>query len=312
MRGLEHMWVAAALVLGACTSVPGDGPAPSGCPALQGDWMCGGDSPECRLSQVYADRAGIDSLRRLLSTEPVDQDDALRELMPFIGDKPFADGVLAAPATVVMHESNYDDAELSLPLDWTSDPYGQTSWVMYFQALSWTDSLDPDAAAAVIVDYADNALHLEPALRYGWGDHPMALRLGRTISALQRYADAHDVLDRRVVQAGAELVLTQLYAMACDACYGSQHNHGFMMDLTILESLGAFPALRDGEALWDLAERRLIDRQVALSSTTDGIHVENSLAYHSRTASPTTCSTCRCWPPRSRPSRRPAGRHRPS
>jgi hypothetical protein len=249
--------------------------------------VCGnGDRWQCEWGRVHAGRGSVDSLRALLAEPGGDHDAILRRLFPAIGDKPIVDEPIPVPEGLVFAHPVFGAYQIPVPVDWAADPFENVSWRFNFQSFHWFDvymtgDLDQlDAGAALLVDWVDQALHAEPALEQTWNDHAIAKRLDRTGRLLDRYIADRPVLNRRVLDAGAQLVLTHLYGLAADVCYTPRHNHGMMQDLAILSWAPRFPALRDAESFWEHAQERMLVDQVRKSVTADGVHTENTGVYH--------------------------------
>lgn len=273
-------------VIPACTEEESP-PDDVGCDPVPARTACGsGDRWQCEWGWLHAGHGSDESLSRVL-VEPGDDHDALlRQLFPAIGGKPIVSRSIAVPPGLAYDHPMFDRYEITVPVDWDADPYGNNTWRLNFQSFHWFDEyttgdLDAvEAGAALLVDWVDHALHAEPKLELSWNDHAMVKRLDRGAALLDRYIADMPVLKRRVLDAGAQLVLTHLYGLATDACYSERHNHGMMQDMALLTSAPRYPALRDGAALWDHAQQRMLADQVRKSVTRDGVHIENTGLYH--------------------------------
>ncbi len=298
-RGCAALLVAAALGAGACGR--GDGGERESadhetaeateklrCDPATGLSQCGAVDGDlaCTWGRLFERRADVDSLAGVLAGDPADLDQSLRLLFPAIGSKPIVDGELPPPTGAVFRREKFAPYVLPVPVNWQANPHHNNTWQLYFQSLSWLHEYwqgdDPrvDVGAAILVDWVDHALHAAPPLRFAWESHATVMRLDRTIGLVEAYIAGKPVLNRRFLHAAAQLILTHLYGMAAGGCYAPQHNHSVMVDLALLDKVRRFPALRDGDRFLDIAERRLLDEQVARSVTDDGIHVENSPGYH--------------------------------
>jgi hypothetical protein len=255
-------------------------------PALASLACAGGEDWECAWGRLYDRRGNLDGLRRLLADPARADDDLLRQMFPAIGDRPIVDEPIAVPEGLVFDHRSFDPFVIPVPVDWAADPHRNNSWRQQFQALHWFydysqgDAAALQAGAALLVDWFEHALYAEPALDHSWKDHAIAIRLDRAGGLIERYVADSPVLNRRVLVAGAHVILTHLYALASDRCYSERHNHGLMQDLALLVWAGKYPALRDGDRLWALAQRRVYDDQVRRSVTDDGVHIENTGSYH--------------------------------
>lgn len=271
-------------VLALLFAVGCDGPAPSSCTPAYGVEACAIDEDafECRFGQLHRSRVSPDAMREVLDTDERELDALLRVLFPMIGDREIVD---APPESrpLAFEYSTFPTYAVSAPVDWSADPYGNNSWVFYFQNLSWiTDHLvgaDLDAVAAIVVDWALRGLQAEPALSETWVDHAISARVNAVGDFLEAYVDTRSELDRGVLHAVAQIFLTHIYALGSGPCYRVRHNHGVMQDLALLRQLPRAPNLVDRSRLTALASERLVE-QAELSVTADGIHIENSPHYH--------------------------------
>jgi uncharacterized heparinase superfamily protein len=223
----------------------------------------------------------------VVSGDPADLDALLRRLFPAIGDRPIVDEPLPVPDGVVYADGSFGPYALTNPIDWRADPFGNNSWQLSFQSLRWLASYSDgggitglDTAAAVLTDWVDRAMYEVPAVGESWGDHTMALRFEATVDLALLYIATRPTLNRRFLHAAAQLLASHVYTLAAECRYVTGHNHSLMHDLAILRQVKRFPALRDGVAIWELAERRMLERQVGRSVTSDGVHAENSPCYH--------------------------------
>lgn len=243
------------------------------------------DDPPCVFGRLHESRVGDDQLAALLDTPTSDRDEALRALLPMIGDKPLVEDTLGPGQTITWQYASFPPYTMTLPADWEDDPNGQRTWRWWYQSLGWLyllydrDVEGVDTSVAVAADYVENALYRDPPLEWTFGDHSLGMRLERVANAFARYVEAHDALDRRIVDAVAQLMLIHVYAIASDACYSPGHNHGLMQDLALLRHLPDLRGLREYESLYEMAATRF-EAQVRFAVTDEGVHVENSPHYH--------------------------------
>ncbi len=238
-----------------------------------------GEGFDCTWGRLFEDRDDASAVAGLIGVSAGDWDTLLRALFPAIGDRPIVDEPPAVPEGLVVDISSFDEYPLPVPIDWAADPYADLTWRLYFNSLHWLPS-DVTAGAAVVRDWVEHALPALPPLPATWGDHAISLRLKHVAALMDAYIATAATLDRSVLRAGAQVIVTHLYALAGAGCYAVRHNHGMSTDLTLLKLVRNYPALGAGDALWDLAEQRMLDQQVRLSVTSDGIHVENTGCYH--------------------------------
>ena len=188
--------------------------------------------------------------------------------------------------------STFPKWQLSIPIQWTNFdlkkfPYQENnSWQFYFLNLDWLDlwykgqesDLDINfrVTGYIISDYVHNVLGR--GVKYEWNDHGIARRLERVTEFLRRYIRSTDSLDIDVLRNSLAIVSSHYLALASDTYYPDKpHNHGFMMDLALLDAIN-FYNLRFEEYAFD----RALDRmrwQLQNSITRKGVHLEHSPGY---------------------------------
>jgi hypothetical protein len=277
-------------VLLACSSPPAElapdaGALPAECvPALAAERCVLADDFGCRWSQLVGSPTPVDALAPLIAGTPQSTDDQLRALFPAIGDRPLVDAPLDVPAGVTYDGTRgaFPPYAVPVPVDWAADPHGNNTWRLYYQSLRGFSHPDDalQAEAALLVSWVDSAMRAEPPLQYTWFDHALAMRTEHAAALVDQYLAESPTLNRRFLLAAAQLIVIHLYAMAYEGCYTAVHNHGISEDLAILGTVRGYPALLDGQRMWDHASARLLELQVRPTVSDDGINVENTPAYH--------------------------------
>lgn len=240
----------------------------------------------CEWQRLLDGRGEPSSLARLIVGQPADLDALLRAMFPAIGDRPIVDRPTSVPAGLVFEHRGFEPYTVPVPVDWAADPYANNSWRLYFQGLDRLgayaagDARAVETGAALLVDWVSQVLYANPPLDQSWADHAVSMRLDAAARLTERYIADSPVLDRPVLAAAAQLILTHLYALASERSYVTAHNHSMMHDLGVLAWVRRYPALRDGRRMWEETGNRMIRRQVKRSVTEDGLHIENSGCYH--------------------------------
>ena len=256
------------------------------------------DPFEQRWREIQKTRGDPELLGSLLQTRPLPTvEDVLRALLPSIGDKPIEDTGISDPHrfSAWLAERNltlsyqqlpiFPPYQVEVPIDWNADPHHNNSWRFYFQSLIWLEPfLDGDVSSLQVVgyvlsDYAERALYREPPLEFTWDEHP-AKRALLVSKFLTRYAERAEIIDVQVARACLQILFSHLYALSSWRFYPEiPHNHGLMMDLSLIKSLAPFETLGDRDSMIALAMDR-IGQQFDRSLTGDFVHVENSPGYH--------------------------------
>ncbi len=208
-------------------------------------------------------------------------EEKLRAAFPALAGKTLEDGVAPEVEAPVFRFKSFPEYRVELPVDWHADPNGNKTWRMELQSLAWVVKLKPDVAAAIVRDFAERALTMEPALEFTWDDAGASKRLTAVQTFFAKYLKTHDVLDRRVVLAVARIVLAHLYSLATPSCYAERDNHGMMENVAVLSNVRGVPNLVDGDAIWDAILARTVEH-VHAQVGDDGVHLEHSPAYHSQ------------------------------
>jgi hypothetical protein len=243
---------------------------------------CPEASWECAWGRVWAARGDVTALGDVVASDG-SPDSFLRAMFPAIGDKSIEDAPVELPAGATYQYPSFDPYVIPTPIDWRADPFASNTWRQYFQGLHlnfFRTEVDGDAlAAALLIAWRDRALYEPSPPDFTWGDHAVAIRLTNVASFLDHYIATNDVLSREVLRAGAEVILTHLYMFGAEPCYTAGHNHGMIQDIAVLQHARKYTAMRDGQAIWELAQSRaMIQAQHGVS--VDGLHVENTSSYH--------------------------------
>lgn len=279
----------ALIVICLCTQVAGcrskqkspndDSPTPPSCNLNSAQQYCAsGDDFACSWVKVLSEPLSVQTLQQLLEPIPGESFDELLLALFGLEDVIMVDTDLAA-SPFTFSFSSFDDYQVGVPIPWNADPYNNSTWQMRFAGLHFLPSLEPDHAAAVVVDFADRALtgvSTPPSL---WYDHAISIRSARLRLFLDAYLVDRNVVSRQVLVATATLLLSELYAGLSTVCYRSNHNHGLMLDTAVVANAIRLKGLRNRRSIMDFAGSRFA-ANLAGATTADGIHRENSPAYH--------------------------------
>ncbi|RVT87306.1 hypothetical protein DXV76_04285 [Rhodobacteraceae bacterium CCMM004] len=158
---------------------------------------------------------------------------------------------------------------------WHSGDHSARSWRFSLHSFAPLDALmacgEWTETQALVREWADafGTPDLEDLGDFPWHDHATALRLDR-LSVLRLLSKTPKFTDLAARHAD---VLMQ------EAFYSKHTNHGYDQALALLLASYAFKADIDTSAWTEMGLSRLID-ELKFAFTPDGVHVENSPAYH--------------------------------
>lgn len=245
------------------------------------------DTPFCRFGRLIATRASTNVLGDAFDQDFPSLEAAMATMFPGVAGKPIIDVPLPAASDLAYQFSVFDPYVVPAPIDWDADPYGNNSWRLYFQGLRWLSEVwspdDPDDsrlqdAAWVVTQYAANQLFSDAPLDYSWHDHAVAERVTHVSSFIDAYIARSAELDIKVLHGAAQIIISHVHVLLARPCYTPNHNHGVIQDRALLRILARYPSWPVVDDWWRVVESRLADQLFAV--TDDGVHIENSPAYH--------------------------------
>lgn len=129
----------------------------------------------------------------------------------------------------------FPDFLLELPIDWRVDPYKNKNWLHHFNSLRWVKNVkDLDVRKKILVSFykfhCERKIH-NPYYSSLRGDHTASIRLTIVFDLREAFkkegvVSGYGICNRLI---NAELVNLQNPSM-----YRTGHNHGLMVDLSIL------------------------------------------------------------------------------
>ncbi|MDR7119300.1 DUF6270 domain-containing protein [Rheinheimera soli] len=133
------------------------------------------------------------------------------------------------------------NAELSFPIMWTINPFNSRPWLHHFMSLRWLNvNESPLFIANVLLSFY--RFHCvkkakNPYYNSMQGDHTASIRLGVFCEIMKKHIN-HDVKD--VINVTNRLILEEIKNLQNNSMYRSGHNHGLMVDLSLLKVLKEF------------------------------------------------------------------------
>jgi len=203
---------------------------------------------------------------------------------PGLMDRRFEPPPQAVIPDLVAEISAHPYTVLRAPIDWAMDPFGDRTWRLGLQSLSWIDRASGTHGAPIwavgdaIRAWTDANMRAQNCAELTWDEHAMAARLDRVWRFIRNWAHGTCALNQPSFTAAFDLILTHLYALADDKFYLKRHNHGLMQCKSLLTTAKGLPHLVHSRDFIEIAERR-IREQVAGSVARDGVHIENSPGY---------------------------------
>ena len=134
---------------------------------------------------------------------------------------------------VTVSHNSFGETNLTLPLDWTIDPFNNRNWRHNFNSLRWLKGMDLNIQEIIITDFYN--FHLIDKIKNVYfntraADHTMTLR----IEFLSRmYPLVSEVVREKI----SEIISSDVSTLMKESVYRIGHNHGLMADACILEVL---------------------------------------------------------------------------
>ena len=182
--------------------------------------------------------------------------------------------------------------EVSLPetLEWNENPLNNRSWEWNHQQLTAIDFLMAAYFKAgdsrflrrsveLVESWARSSL--DPAnypSDFSWDDHATALRLERLLYLFEIIRKS-DQIENQQLESILYLIYVHMQILSEDDFFNKFTNHGFSQAAALYSASVAIPELSGAQNLKELAINRL-ESEIDFMFTKEGVHVENSPAYH--------------------------------
>ena len=183
--------------------------------------------------------------------------------------------------------NGFPDVKIDLLADWTANPVNNRSWQWNTASFNFMPALlgyHQASADARALDFAIAAIEswrsARPKLRdyeFANHDHATALRAENSL-----YLMAHLVQEKLAPDARPgvrRLILQEAARLSQEELYSEHTNHGIEQSRILAFVAHAFPKVKSSAEWWRLALSRL-EKEMAFAFTPEGVHVENSPAYH--------------------------------
>lgn len=183
--------------------------------------------------------------------------------------------------------NGFPDVKVDLFADWTADPVGNRSWQWNTASFNFMPSLlgyhqtSSDARAlAFAIAAIESWCAAVPRLsgyEFANHDHATALRAENSLYLMAYLINHKLAVDAR--PGIRRLIMREAARLAQDEFYSAHTNHGIEQSRILAFVAHAFPKAAKAGEWWDLALARL-EKELAFAFTREGVHVENSPAYH--------------------------------
>ncbi|WP_345978199.1 heparinase II/III family protein [Sulfurimonas sp. HSL3-7] len=192
---------------------------------------------------------------------------------------------------MILKYRNFPDMEMSLPFDWSVDPYSNNNWCHNFYSLRWLPSnikqwvRDGKVGVNPVLFFVDfltyHANEDKPKNRFYMSklaDHSMSERLevfAHFIKEKQNENPDYEQVDTKILEAE---IKKHIEVLLGDRVYRKKSNHGFMIDLALIEFSLVLPKFDEDSHIITIAEKRIAEQMEAMFDTF-GFNKEHSISY---------------------------------
>lgn len=182
----------------------------------------------------------------------------------------------------------YEPVQLTLPLDWSMNPFNDRTWRWFLHQFEFTRSLlafDLNSRVTsgytllrqFVESWAKLYLHDQSDSDAVWHDHGTALRV-RNLLLLRAFMRQNGIQDRDFVIELEEILKVHAKILLSDGFYSKGTNHGLDQNIILFELLKETESEVSSTANIKIAIDR-VNYEISKAFAPDGGHVENSAAY---------------------------------
>lgn len=184
--------------------------------------------------------------------------------------------------------NGFPDVKIDLLSDWTANPLQNRSWqwntaafnffpylIAYHQASD--DDRALDFAVSAVSSWCEAAPKFPQDYEFSSHDHATALRAENALLFMAYLVMRK--LRREALPSIKKLVLREAARLQRDSFYSKHTNHGIEQARVLALIAHVLPKAGRANERWELAMKRLI-AELRFAFTREGVHVENSPAYH--------------------------------
>lgn len=201
--------------------------------------------------------------------------------------------LVASGKALITHRSwdaggYYKAVDLSLPVDWTMDPFKDRTWKWFLHQFEFARGLlaydlneDSQMGYELLKNYVQSwseiYLHDLTDTDSAWHDHGSALR-ARNLLLLLAYMKCKNLQDDEFRSDLIELLEKHARVLLEDSFYSKGTNHGLDQNIVLFEILKELEGEISIVGALDKAGKR-INYEISKAFAADGGHIENSAAY---------------------------------
>jgi len=190
---------------------------------------------------------------------------------------------------IPVYDENISNATkyfISFPLLWNNTSNKDYTWQLYFQSLRWIKKyINAERMDSVLLGFKvlndwiiNHTTYPNDQERYAFGDHASAIRMEVIQDAYKKYKSLTIIqpeFENRILLS----LLGHIFFIGSLEKYSSYHNHGVILDQSLIKIIKNMPEFNQGDAFIDLAFKRMFEI-FRFSFTNEGIHKEHSPCYH--------------------------------
>ena len=175
-------------------------------------------------------------------------------------------------------------------LDWSEDPYDDSTWQFYFHSLRMVSHLVNAYELDGNISYLEKAKWFieswvehnpnpqEQASSRAWGDHSTANRISTFIYFWDYYRNS-EIFDEEFANVFLNILRIHGDFTAVDENYSWGKNHGIYQDRALMQLAVFFPIYERSDEWYNTSVSRLSDHFTE-DITPSGVHKEHSTSYH--------------------------------
>lgn len=189
----------------------------------------------------------------------------------------------------VVQLGGFDPVDVGIEPDWTENPIDDRNWLWRWHQWEytrdflklWTVEKDETSLLQLLAwvnGWLDAHLWGESNLKMAWHDHATALRL-RNLFHIWALLNDNEYADADVILVIEDAIAAHCAILSTDLLYSAMTNHGWDQMSVLLQVARCCCIFEESSEWANVANTRLHD-EIEFAFTADGVHVENSPAYH--------------------------------
>ncbi len=182
----------------------------------------------------------------------------------------------------------YQPVNLTLPMDWTIDPFKDRTWKWFLHQFEFAKGLlaydlahDVQSGFELLKEYvqswADSYLNDLSDTDSAWHDHGTALR-ARNLLLLLAYMQCRNMDNSQFFSELTNILSKHIQVLLEDSFYSKGTNHGLDQNIVLFELLKELQGKVMIDGAIEKASAR-VNYEISKAFAADGGHIENSAAY---------------------------------